>query len=215
MLPIILYAAYRDEWTPGECQLVIALWTPRATPYIGLSPGLPGQAIGAFLIFHEPTPEQREYCLISKRIEEARLVWNGETLEITHTRAEGPLEGLIVQRAEMREIEGFMYVVLSHVWKGPHLIPRLALPAPHNVAPAVRRLTGWAEEGHATYVQVAIVATASRAGALIWGGNAGLRAGGRKGFTRPAILLEEITALPQRVQRAIATPAPRGETPAL
>ncbi len=99
---------------------------------------------------------------------------------------------------------------LSATWTGAHLM--------QQTPEGRRRLTGWAISGdehtegvpgHPAMLQVAQAVVSSpgealRSGYLVWGGNAGVHAGGASGSHYPYLLLDSLSELPQRVQRILA-----------
>lgn len=173
--------------------------------------GEPGARLEALCVFHtRATPAPRDLVLSSRQNERlAVLRWTGAALEAreVETRVLGQVSLLL---ARTRTEQGVVYALLSRVWSGAHLIPQLALQAPGAGRGKKHRLTGWSSTGQATPVSVAAVATETGQGYLIWGGDAGLRAGGHGGFTLPALFVDETRALPLACRRALFLGPPEG-----
>lgn len=139
----------------------------------------------------------------------ARLQWSDDHFidEEVKVATLGPLNLI---RASEIEQGGQKYGVVSRVWTGAHLIPHVALARPGNHIATRRRLTGWSSLERNTPISVAAVVTATTQGYLIYGGDAGLRAGGRDGWTLAPIFLPGSDLLPIQVRRICYAGPPDG-----
>ncbi len=171
---------------------------------------------------HRPGEEEREETRSEAMLHYTHF-GSGEGL-MTTSRGSGvatlpaPRQRLDVQAVgELSPGAALEILLLSSTWTGAHLM--------QSTPEGRRRLTGWeisGEEhtegvpGHPAMLQAAQVVMASpgaplRSGYLVWGGNAGVHAGGASGSLYPYLLLDTLSALPKRVQRLLAPPSAAGE----